>query len=100
MPFNFHVGLPGPFSYTRRIGGRGRSNRVTVTELRAQSRAADLLPEDQLRTRNGVDWIIAGAFALLMVLIGTAWSVGAGALVLVVVGLRHRARTRKRRQQH
>lgn len=21
MGFNFHVGLPGPFSYTRRIGG-------------------------------------------------------------------------------
>lgn len=33
MGFNFHVGLPGPFSYTRRIGGSTHRKPRPVTKV-------------------------------------------------------------------
>jgi hypothetical protein len=97
MPFNFHVGFPGPFSYSRRIsGGRpGPTAREQVADLQAQSRAADTLSADDLRTRNAVDWMLAVPFALLMLWIG-GWAIVAGLIVLAAVYLRHKARDRKR----
>jgi len=38
MAFHFHVGLPGPFSYSKRIGG-GRRRRVKSEPLGPEGRA-------------------------------------------------------------
>jgi hypothetical protein len=100
MGLNFNIGLPGPFSVSKRIGGGGGrpgpTAREQVANLRAQSRAADRLSAEDLRTRNTVDWIITAPFALLMLWIG-GWAIGVGVAVTAAVFWRHRARHRKRK---
>lgn len=81
MGFNFHVGLPGPFSYTKRIGGNTHRARPVTDEQRMRN--AELV-----NAHPGLNLFVTWVIALVLVicLSATGWGIvlAVGVLALAV----------------
>ena len=96
MPFNFHVGLPGPVSYNRRIGGgRGPSSAEQVEQLQVQRALRDLYCPAHLRFANFIGWAAWAITGLVATLI-TPWALAAWAVFATLTWAAHRSRAQRR----
>jgi Flp pilus assembly protein TadB len=94
VPFYLNFGLPGPFSYGRRIGGRRRPSTPSKTpeEQRAQMEAA-FQHADEARARLDADpklrrnyRITLGALLVIWVVLALTWP-WVALVIAVFVGL-------------
>lgn len=96
--FNFHVGLPGPFSYNKRIGGSppGPSASEQLEQMRVRGALRDLYCPEHLRVNNVIDWLLVAGAALLVALAAGWWAVAVVAVVAPIVRWRQVARDGRR----
>jgi hypothetical protein len=64
VPFNFNIGLPGPFTYSKRVGGGSSAKNAAKTYLGAHAEAArhnerELPPECYPKQPRADRWTIA-----------------------------------------
>lgn len=71
MPFNFHVPLPGPFSYSKRIGGGPPGPGVVETAAGLAQRSIDLdtADRDEMFATYAARWIVLGGIALFLIVV-------------------------------
>lgn len=100
MGFNFHVPLPGPFSYSARVGGKkGPSTAEQIEQLQAERAVRDLKCPRHLAVHDKAGWFILIVFWSLAALIFGPWAIPLAAVFATITWGLHKAR-HQRREPH
>lgn len=97
MGLNFSVPLPGPFSYSARVGGGrpGPSSQAQIEALRAQRAVSDLYCPAHLRIANAIGWAMLAVSGLVAVVI-TWWALPVWGILAALTWGRHQFRHQRR----